>query len=1258
MKILAIRGKNLASLSTEFAIDFQVEPLASAGLYAITGPTGAGKSTLLDALCLALYERTPRLAKATTKGESVPDVGDTTVTPSDPRTILRRGAADGYAEVDFQGSDGTGYRSRWSVRRARSKTDGKLQNSDVSLIRIHDGQVLGDHRKTETLRLIEVAIGLNFDQFTRAVLLAQNDFAAFLKASDDERAELLQTLTGTETFAQLSRQAFTRMKAEAEKLQNLRSRLADHAPLAADIRSQKEQERHEITHRVTTLNDQKTTIEGHLRWYQQRDQLTSLWEDAVQKHEQALAARAASASRQVQLALVEHVQPARPLWKELERLTQQAADTEKLKTTNQTALAVSTAGMGKHESAHSAAVSELGAAEASQASAQADINRAKALDASIIALTPQHEAARKAHDDAKQHAQVEQARQADADKRLEQTRADLTSVNGWMEGHLPWRPLAEGWQRWDTLFSQAQAHQAQLDQVNQGLTTQTGTDERIKLEQSRAQGQLDAATVQFSLAETDLQARALACATVDIEKLLHDRQRLEVRRDGIQTATQLWHKRTDIHRQQAHLNELRQAQQALVESCERQLMESEVARPLQEQALMAADRALNLARLAASKNAESMRAALQADQPCPVCGSLDHPYGSHSPVVDAVLDVLQSDVKDKRKAFDQLQQGIATAIANKVTAEQQIQQLIRDLAQRNDELVGVLNDWAELGLREEVEAVPEAGRVEWFACEANLVKAELAALSNQEKAHRAEVQLKDKAQVKLDETKKAVDAAREVIGQLVVQSVASTQAMATLKQQHEHSETQLTQVQAKLDGAFPTPDWRDTWRQDAEAFVAACREQAKTWLNNQGEQTRLSAAIETLKVETQSAKTACDHAAQILSGRAASLAELDAELGQLRDARAVLFGGKSVADVERGLLEAIDLAKLKLVAANDALTSARSENTRLQEAVRFTGAQHDQLVAARDQANGDLDAWLAAFIAANQAQSAASHVADGQVTQPVLTADALKQLLDIPLQWAADERDALQQLDNAVGAELAVKDSRKLTLDAHQATGTPNEPQADLSATLEQSLKELAVAMEQSSNLRLELSLDDERLATSQTLRGEIDKQADVAKVWSQLGDLIGSADGKKFRNFAQQYTLDILLSYGNVHLQSLSRRYRLQRIKDTLGLLVVDLDMGDEVRSVHSLSGGESFLVSLALALGLASLSSHRVKVESLFIDEGFGSLDADSLRVAMDALDNLQAQGRKVGVISHVQDMNERISTRVQVVRQSGGVSKILVS
>lgn len=160
------------------------------------------------------------------------------------------------------------------------------------------------------------------------------------------------------------------------------------------------------------------------------------------------------------------------------------------------------------------------------------------------------------------------------------------------------------------------------------------------------------------------------------------------------------------------------------------------------------------------------------------------------------------------------------------------------------------------------------------------------------------------------------------------------------------------------------------------------------------------------------------------------------------------------------------------------------------------------------------------------------------------------------------------------------------------------------------------------------------------------------------MDELIGSHDGRKFRNYAQQFTLDVLLGYANRHLEALARRDRLERIQHTLALMVVDQDMGDDIRSVHSLSGGESFLVSLALALGLASLSSNRVMVESLFIDEGFASLDAETLRVAMDALDKLQSKGRKVGVSSHVQDMIERIGVPIQVHRTSGAQSRVEVT
>jgi exonuclease SbcC len=412
-----------------------------------------------------------------------------------------------------------------------------------------------------------------------------------------------------------------------------------------------------------------------------------------------------------------------------------------------------------------------------------------------------------------------------------------------------------------------------------------------------------------------------------------------------------------------------------------------------------------------------------------------------------------------------------------------------------------------------------------------------------------------------------------------------------------------------------------------------------------------------LQVQISGYGNACQLAAQQLRVQSDLRATVEAELMNRRNERAVLFGGRPVVDVENELFNSVDLARKTVAQAQATLLQAQGDVTRLLEAVRLNGVQLVQHREVRDIAGAQLSAWLAEFNALAQAQRDAIGQ-EAAAAWSALTLDELEALLKVPAKWLTQERETLQQLVQSVGAAQAVLETRKESLAEHEATRAENEDPGVLQQTLTQVTQELELANEVLSNLRLELARDDDRLSISESLRVAIDKQTAISKVWSQLSDLIGSADGKKFRNFAQQYTLDILLGYGNSHLQNLSRRYRLQRIKDTLGLLVVDQDMGDEVRSVHSLSGGESFLVSLALALGLASLSSHRVKVESLFIDEGFGSLDAESLRVAMDALDNLQALGRKVGVISHVQEMTERIGTRVQVMRQAGGVSRVVVA
>ena len=159
---------------------------------------------------------------------------------------------------------------------------------------------------------------------------------------------------------------------------------------------------------------------------------------------------------------------------------------------------------------------------------------------------------------------------------------------------------------------------------------------------------------------------------------------------------------------------------------------------------------------------------------------------------------------------------------------------------------------------------------------------------------------------------------------------------------------------------------------------------------------------------------------------------------------------------------------------------------------------------------------------------------------------------------------------------------------------------------------------------------------------------------WRALHELIGSSDGKKYRLFAQSLTFNQLVQQANRQLQNMSDRYLLKQTDDApLQLDVIDQYQGGTVRSAKNLSGGESFIVSLALALGLARMSSKTTRIDSLFLDEGFGTLDEDALDVALNALASLQQEGKLIGVISHVAALKERISTQIKVEPKHNGHS-----
>ena len=195
--------------------------------------------------------------------------------------------------------------------------------------------------------------------------------------------------------------------------------------------------------------------------------------------------------------------------------------------------------------------------------------------------------------------------------------------------------------------------------------------------------------------------------------------------------------------------------------------------------------------------------------------------------------------------------------------------------------------------------------------------------------------------------------------------------------------------------------------------------------------------------------------------------------------------------------------------------------------------------------------------------------------------------------------------------------------------------------------------------VRTQLADDQRRRQGQQALFERIAAQASDSELWQHLDGLIGSAKGDKYRRFAQGLTLDHLLHLANLHLSRLHGRYLLRRKPEgELELDIVDSWQGD-TRATRARSGGEAFLVSLALALALSDLVSHKTSIDSLFLDEGFGTLDADTLEIALDALDRLNDSGKMIGIISHVEALKERIAVQVRVEKGGGvGHSRLVVS
>ena len=1023
MKILAIRGKNLASLEGEFEIDFRREPLDSAGIFAITGSTGSGKSTILDAMCIALYARTPRLENI--KNSNVIEInGSKSVSEDSVKTILRRGKYEGYAETEFKAIDGNEYRIRWSISRTNNSPTGNFKSASHDLTNLTTGErkplSVKEHKE-----LLPQLVGLTFEQFTRAALLAQGNFAAFLKADENEKALILQTLTGTEIYGRISSIIYRRNEEAKKELAHIEEKKSGLFMLTDEEVASLKENKNNLLKKQEVAGKELQTLTTKKNWIERLNQLQEMLEKSDNELVSAKRRLEEATPRIEWLRRIDSVQEIRDKYTSLR-------NSEEICTN---------------------AVKEIAAIEE--------------------ALDTQNREFVKANED---------SQKAVANQEL----------------------LNKEWLEVQPRIMQAVKLEEQQENENK-------REKEILADKLHSQKEHKENTIKANVLKNNIDT---------LNKELRNITDWYTKNNCYETAIPY------IPSIIVNLTSAKNDTE-LAEKKTKQLADARVLLESNSKSLEATIKRKEELEHTLSSEIASLREKLVEGTPCPVCGSRHHDISKER---QNILEEKELE-KEKKRVNESLQY-----------------------------------------LEEAVESR----------------KAEIAGLQSAIELHRS--------------------SAKEVLKKSLefMQGIESAEEL--LKK--ENVSEILNDIKIN-------------------------------WDKKKDDKTRITEELSTKKSALDLLEKQNEELEKNIVSKENLLKEIEIRIKKCRTEIAEILGANTST---RALQEHYNtlMANANKVAA----TAMENKLTIAERRNKLTG----QLTEKNKSVNEEkkrceiLMQEIVSYLAKRE---------DG------LSYEELKDILSVNQASINALRNEIEAINKTVATATATKAERERNIAEHKkADVKPNENE-DIS-TLQSAIDEITglnrCIMEELANISATLLKNEENCLKFAEYKDLYKTKQEAAKSIAELNAEFGSANGDKLMKLVQGYTLEILLNVANIHLKEITGRYELARISDkSLGIKIIDLDMLSETRSVHSLSGGETFLVSLALSLALSSISSNRMSIESLFIDEGFGALDSDTLKTVMSALERLQSQGRKIGVISHYGEMLEQIPVKIAVVKQNSGRSRI---
>ncbi|EEY94323.1 exonuclease SbcCD, C subunit [Acinetobacter junii SH205] len=1196
MKILSIRLKNLASLAGEHFIDFESEPLAHAGLIAIIGKTGAGKSTILDAMCLALFNQIPRLKGSDGK---LIDVDGSELLTNSPLTVLRRGTGHGFAELCFVAQDQKHYLARWEIKRARENASGKLQSVQRSLKCLTDGVVVADKTKAVETHIQQIT-QLSFEQFTRAVLLAQSEVTAFLKARDNERGELLEYLTNSSIFAKIGQLAFEKTKEVRLQREKLESVLG-HIEIRSDDEIAELQQRfQQLQQHVQQLENEKNQFRQQQQWFEQRDKINKDIALKKQDYDLQLKAQENIAKDRYLLSLLETFAEIRPIvfqQQQLQKTLQQLAPQIHQKHNEFSTL---TTQFEQQKTLYAQAETTLNQFQDFERKHQTELTQVRKFvqERDYIAEEYKKTKIRLTQLESQQQPLIEQQQQLE--QSIQNLSAQHTACLEQLKHSAQYVPLDNG----------LNAHIQQLKQFIQQYQKVENTLGSIQLAQTQLkqdQNTFNSLIKQFGTTQ-QIEQR------IEQQSKLKETQQIRLNQlDAIQQKLQHYFElKNEVLTQQNKFETVQKQAQQLEQRSRETEKDYQAAKTEREKL----QQVLQQQRLLHAENIEHLRAELKHGEACLVCGSTEHPYRDDESQISKALYALQQQqelqaIQQEQQLF-QLWQKAQQQFTQSHTEQNQLQQQLQQLNEKvktHDHVLQQHVSQTNIQLDFSLTEYDITTKMQTFILEASQTQQQL-----------------EKELLHLNQANKD----QHVLHQNIQNTRHQLETVEHLQQQIQHIVDCLN--------ADDKMAWSRHDMSISQHILQALQQRSQ----------QLEHAESLIKQKEQ-----IDQQLNVLKTNLTGLTTQQAECAQqLKD---IEIKGKQNTDAANQLI--ITMTGSAEIKANEWLQQHDQQRQQLQN-------QYQQLKQSFEQARQHFEQQknMLEQLKAQQQQNHNSlerckaEVTNWLAQHQNFAEDQLSELLVFSSTQEQQIRNAIQQADRALSEANSALKTMQEQLHTHLQS-EPNIQVEQLTELINANQEILQQTLEQRDQLKLQLEVHQQNLAKQKQFADQIQQIQQQEHRWNKISSLIGDSKGKEFRDLAQQYNLDILLEYANQQLAMLSQRYTLKRLDNSLSLAIIDHDMDGETRSVASLSGGESFLTALAISLAIANMASGSMKIESLFIDEGFGTLDASSLHMVMNALDQLQSQGRKVILISHIQEMHERIPVQIQVQPIGSGSSRIEV-